>query len=413
MKLIIDWALTKIPKRFDILSFSELCKDKEWISLPSLMKLSFIEKNIQQYIFEDHYIIGKYIENIQNSCNDTEPKKMAKRIYDTINYVIEQFENHAVDERINTITTAQELLLQNLVDGKDHETIKYVDYYLKQRLDIVRNQKENLIYDERKGEQADSDYFNTLKDIYEEVFPKFLLIVSSNEFEYNEEVIKMYLHLFIETPNLEKSNSECYVPNTLPYLKAQLKKITSNRKLRISAILEIIFALDCKLIELRERLDSSKRILLNLDPKRYYAVKSNQMHIFFKEKSIGNIEALIKYVKKNFHDNRSKLVFPDRFEDTITDLKKFKKIIEELKLRSILTKNEKGLYVWRLKAWELGSLMEYLEQNSLLNIPLKSNHTNYSNLFCAYFNVKFTPRALLKTMDSPKTKKFDFISSLK
>lgn len=410
MREYINWIIDVSKTNYVNSRFKELNTNTTWNELPILVKLVYLDENIDNYPIDEQYEIERFIRESQSDVDFNEPSKVVARIVQIIDYIIEKFPYHEFEARSVLVLKFKEIVLKDSFLGKNPSVTKPIDEYLMKKLEIIKNLKENHIYDEREGEQADIDYFNQLKTQYDELFPKFQSFASSNEYEYNEEVIKIYIHLFIETPNLEKSNIENFVPNTLPYLKAQLKRITSNKKFRISEILEIIHALDHKLIELRERLDSSKRILSNLDPKRYYAVKSNIMHIYFKEKSISNLEALIKYVKKNYYNNRSKLVFPDKFEDTITDLKRFKKIIEELKIRTILNKDENGNYKWNLKANELGSFLLSLEKNSLLKEPIRNNHEKYSNLICAYFNVSFTPRAL---QNSKKLKKFDFIYTLK
>ncbi len=410
MREYINWIIDVSKTNYVNSRFKELNTNTAWNELPILVKLFYLDEYIDNYPIDEQYEIERLIRESQSDVDFNEPSKVVARIVQIIDYIIEKFPYHEFEARSVLVLKFKEIVLKDSFIGKNPSVTKPIDEYLTKKLEIIKTQKENYIFDEREDEQADIDYFNKLKTLHDELFPKFQSLVSSNEYGYNEEIIKIYIHLFIETPNLEKSDSEHYVPNTLPYLKTQLKQITLNKRPNIFAIREIIFALEQKLIELKERLDDSKRILSDLNPKRYYAVKSNIMHIYFKEKSIINLEALIKYVNKNYYENRSKLVFPDKFEDTITDLKTFKKIIEELKIRTILDKDENGNYKWNLKANELGSFLLSLEKNSLLKEDIRNNHIKYSYLICAYFNVSFTPRAL---QNSKKSKKFEFISNLK
>ncbi|HPQ35697.1 MAG TPA: hypothetical protein PK563_14485 [Tenuifilaceae bacterium] len=410
----IDRIILELPPYLEKLSLQSLENDKVWCKLPKLVKDEFLQRNIRNYTLGDLLLILNMLNKRISDLSMGKKDEIANEIIEVLDYILEGIPCHESELRIAFILKLQEELLMDKISDKNKVILKKVEFYLSEKIKIVHKQKENVFFDERKEEEKSQETYLCLSKSFEENSKKLNHLTSSNNFIFHGLIIKLFIDLYIETPDLSKSNFDSFIPNTLPFLKNRLREIVSINGIRYESLLTFDEQLHSTEKGLKELIDKKRKVLLTLDPRRYYTYNRILMIIHFIEKTLGNLSAFKNYIKKNhINKKRSKPILPEKFMDTITNKELFRKILNEMIATNYVIKESKNKYLWNSRNPELVSFLEKLDEFQLFKYSLKGSYSEYGKLICSHFNQKFLARNFCPSKASSKIDLFSFLNNLK
>lgn len=410
MKEDISWIIEVSKDKYENLTFAELNTNSIWSELPLLVKLIYLDKNIKKYSKEEQPKIEKFINECQKEVDFNEPHKIANRIIQIINYTIDKFPYHESEGRSAIVLKYKERTLIDFYSGKNQVVIKMVDDYLTKKLDIIKSQKDYLVFDERKDESESKETYELLIKSYSIKNQKFSELLNSNDYKLDDQISVLFIDLYFEIPDLTKSNIESFVPYSISFIKKRFNDIVVTKGLNSKSLIDFKYLLSLKEKELKERIDQELKVKSTLDPKRYYVNNRLHMRYHYFENILLNLTTFNNFIQKKYIESNKRKVFPEKFEDIIIDKVRFQNIVKELNTRMFIKENNQKYY-WNYRSPELVSLLEKLFSLTLLKPPLKGNYSNYGRLICKYFNYKFTESSWRPSKNSTKIDLYNFLKN--
>lgn len=410
MREYINWIIDVSKTNYANSRFKDLNTNTAWNELPILVKLFFLDENLNNYPIDEQGDIEKFIRESQSDVDFNEPSKVVARVIQIIDYVIEKFPYHELEERSMLLLKFKEIVLRDSFIGKNTTVTKSIDDYLTKKLEIIKNQREYSVFDEQKEEMDSIETYEYLKNAYESKKSKLAELIESKDIKFGEDIARLFIDIYLEIPNFTVSNSEKFIPYTFSFIKKRFNDITIKKIISTKSAEDFKQLLKVKEKDLKESLDQILKVKSTMNPHRYYMINRLHMRLHYFEKCLLNTKSLINYINNQHSKNGIKKTLPENFEETILDKRKLKEIIIELKYRGFLNELD-NKYYWKLRSPELVSLLEKLHTIKLLNYSLERNYCFYGKLICSYFNFKFTESSWRPSKISTKNNLFQFIKN--